>query len=336
MGLFADAADLPRGRWLPTRSPDYRSRARQGRGVQRGLLRTATGELRQAIADGNRYLAAVTATGADADEVVFLMGKAHQNAGRNKEAADLYRSYAKRSKNHDIESEGCVLLATVLLEDRTTSAAPTTRSGRRGRRSASSEGGARARRQISPRRTRATWRASASSRRFDKIEIAGDVKQLSARLKQKAELLKQAANVFLDCVSHGRRRVDDRRALPDRSHLRDVRQVAAQRAAAVESLRRRQRGVPTQIDEFVVPIEEQQPRGVRERLEEGGRVRHLQPAGPRRCAKRSGASTPSSIRRSKRSASKFARRRRRRCRRSSPPLGAAHLSAPKVAAGGKK
>jgi hypothetical protein len=39
--------------------------------------------------------------------------------------------------------------------------------------------------------------------RFDQIQIQGDVKQLSSRLKQKAELLKQAAAVFLDVVSLG-------------------------------------------------------------------------------------------------------------------------------------
>jgi hypothetical protein len=39
--------------------------------------------------------------------------------------------------------------------------------------------------------------------KFEQIQIAGDVKQLKARLKQKTELLKEAAKVFLDCVSMG-------------------------------------------------------------------------------------------------------------------------------------
>ena len=39
--------------------------------------------------------------------------------------------------------------------------------------------------------------------KFEQIQIQGDVKQLKARLKQKAELLKEAAKVFLDCVSMG-------------------------------------------------------------------------------------------------------------------------------------
>jgi hypothetical protein len=39
--------------------------------------------------------------------------------------------------------------------------------------------------------------------RFEQIQIQGDVKQLKARLKQKTDLLKDAAKVFLDCVSMG-------------------------------------------------------------------------------------------------------------------------------------
>ena len=38
---------------------------------------------------------------------------------------------------------------------------------------------------------------------FDAIKIEGDVKQLAKRLKEKADLLKQAAGVFLDVVSFG-------------------------------------------------------------------------------------------------------------------------------------
>ena len=39
--------------------------------------------------------------------------------------------------------------------------------------------------------------------KFEQITIQGDVKQLKARLKQKTELLKDAAKIFLDCVSMG-------------------------------------------------------------------------------------------------------------------------------------
>jgi len=39
--------------------------------------------------------------------------------------------------------------------------------------------------------------------KFEQIQIQGDVKQLKTRLKRKTELLKDAAKVFLDCVSMG-------------------------------------------------------------------------------------------------------------------------------------
>src|SRR5690606_440989 len=64
----------------------------------------------KAIANGNRFLQKHGGA-SDADEVVFLMGKAHQSAGRHKEAADLYRRYVARSKNQDHRVQGYVLLA---------------------------------------------------------------------------------------------------------------------------------------------------------------------------------------------------------------------------------
>jgi hypothetical protein len=92
--------------------------------------------------------------------------------------------------------------------------------------------------------------------RFDAIQISGDVKQLSGRLKQKATLLSDAAKVFLDVVSLGvaewttaalyqigRTYESFAKALrdsPPPSGLSDADKEAYQ----------------TQIDEFVVPIEE--------------------------------------------------------------------------------
>ena len=92
--------------------------------------------------------------------------------------------------------------------------------------------------------------------RFDKIKIEGDVKQLSGRLKQKAELLKAASALFLDVVSLGvaewttaalyqigRTYETFSKSLkesPPPSGLSDADKEAYQ----------------TQIDEFAVPIEE--------------------------------------------------------------------------------
>src|SRR5262249_33752157 len=79
------------------------------------VLRVATGEQDKAIANGNRFLSQ-HGSSSDADEVVFQMGKAHQNAGRNKEAADLYRKYVSRSKHQDHRVQGYVVLAQALLK----------------------------------------------------------------------------------------------------------------------------------------------------------------------------------------------------------------------------
>jgi hypothetical protein len=92
--------------------------------------------------------------------------------------------------------------------------------------------------------------------KFDKIQIQGDVKQLSKRLKEKADLLKQASAVFLDTVSLGvaewttaslyqigRTYESFAKAMKDApppSGLSDADKDAYQQ----------------QIDEFVVPIEE--------------------------------------------------------------------------------
>jgi len=164
------------------------------------VLRVATGEHDKAIANGNRYLQQY-GTSSDSDEVVFQMGKAHQNAGRNKEAADLYRRYVARSKNQDHRVQGFVLLALALVKtgddrgaDEALKSAVDIGKHRRGDLGPDGKYAAARARYLEGERILA---------RFEKIEIQGDVKQLSTRLKQKAELLKQASNVFLDVVSLG-------------------------------------------------------------------------------------------------------------------------------------
>lgn len=217
------------------------------------VLRVATGENDKAVANGNRYLQ-LYGTSSDADDVVFQMGKAHQNAGRNKEAADLYRRYVARSKNQDTRVQGYVLLASALIKtgdergvgDALKSAVEI---GRKHRGELGPEGkyAAAHARYMEGERVLA---------RFDKIEIQGDVKQLSNRLKQKAELLKDASNVFLDVVSLGvaewttaalyqigrtyEQFAKAMRDAPPPSGLSDADKEQYQ----------------TQIDEFVVPIEE--------------------------------------------------------------------------------
>lgn len=248
MGLFADAADFHEA---VTGFPKYEHA--KDAAFNAVVLRVATGEHDKAIASGNRYLAAYGSSN-DADEVVFQMGKAHQNAGRNKEAADLYRRYLSRAKNQDHRAQGYVLLAEALIKtgdskgvDEALRTAVDIGRHRKGELGPDGRYAAAHARYMEGERVLA---------RFDAIQITGDVKQLSARLKQKAELLKQASTVFLDVVSLGvaewttaalyqigRTYENFAKALresPPPSNLSDADKEQYQ----------------TQIDEFVVPIEE--------------------------------------------------------------------------------
>jgi TolA-binding protein len=256
MGLFAESADFHEAiAGLADRDhPNYQKYEHAKDAAYNAVvLRVATGEHDKAIANGNRFLTQYGTSG-DADEVVFQMGKAHQNAGRNKEAADLYRRYLARSKNQDHRVQGWVLLATALAKtgddrgaDDALKAAVDIGKHRKGDLGPEGKFAAAHARYMEGERI---------LERFDKIQIAGDVKQLSGRLKQKAELLKQASALFLDVVSLGvaewttaalyqigRTYETFSKSLKDApppSGLSDADKEAYQ----------------TQIDEFVVPIEE--------------------------------------------------------------------------------
>ncbi|HVH43704.1 MAG TPA: tetratricopeptide repeat protein [Labilithrix sp.] len=217
------------------------------------VLRVATGEHDKAIANGNRFLAQ-HGSSSDADEVVFQMGKAHQNAGRNKEAADLYRRYVARSKNQDHRVQGFVLLALALVKNGEEKAAD------EALRTAVDIGKHR-KGELGPDGKYAAARARYMEgervlARFDAIQISGDVKQLSQRLKQKSELLKQASTVFLDVVSLGVAEWTTA-ALYQIGRTYEAFAKALRDSPAPSNLSDADKEqYQTQIDEFVVPIEE--------------------------------------------------------------------------------
>jgi tetratricopeptide (TPR) repeat protein len=203
MGLFAEAADIAEqmANLGDREHPNYaRFEHEKDAAYNAVILREAQGEHDRAVIDGNKFLAAY-GTSAEADEVVFQMGHAHQNAGRAKDAAELYKRYITRAKNLDHRAQGLVLLAQaqsktgddrgagVSLDEAVTL-------GKRRSHELGAEG----------KYAAAHARYMEGERilsRFEAIAIQGDVKQLKARLKQKTELLKDAAKVFLDCVSMG-------------------------------------------------------------------------------------------------------------------------------------
>ncbi len=165
------------------------------------ILRVASGDHDKAIAAGNKFLA-LYPNAAEADEVVFQMGRAHQDSGRNKDAADLYKRYlARGSKNQDHRVQGYVLLAKAQIKEGDAKGAEDSLAN-------AARTGKQLKTQLGPdgKFAAAQARYMQGERvlaKFEAIKIEGDVKQLGKRLKEKAELLKQAATVFLDVVSFG-------------------------------------------------------------------------------------------------------------------------------------
>ena len=92
--------------------------------------------------------------------------------------------------------------------------------------------------------------------RFEQIQIQGDIKQLSLRLKQKAELLKQASTVFLDTVPLGVAEWSTA-ALYQIGHTYEAFAKALRDAPPPQNLAEPEKEqYQQQIDEFIVPIEE--------------------------------------------------------------------------------
>jgi tetratricopeptide (TPR) repeat protein len=203
MGLFGEAADIAEQMAAlgDQAHPNYQKFEHEKDAAYNAvILRQASGENERAVADGNRFLASYGTT-PEADEVVFQMGRAHQNAGRAKDAAELYKRFLSRARNLDHRAQGLVLLAQaqVKIGDEHGAAASLEEAvnlGKHQGRSLTADG----------KYAAAHARYMQGERilaKFEQVLIQGDVKQLKARLKQKADLLKEAAKTFLDCVSMG-------------------------------------------------------------------------------------------------------------------------------------
>ncbi|HEY6557761.1 MAG TPA: tetratricopeptide repeat protein [Polyangiaceae bacterium] len=164
------------------------------------LLRTTVGEHAKAIESGNKYKRHY-ARDAAADEVTFLMGKAHEKAEKWQDAERLYESYAKSARSASAQIEALVRLATVRIKrnDERGAAAALDRSLsvyklNRGQLDNDGKYFAAKARYMQGERILA---------QFSKVKIEGEVKQLKQRLKQKSELLKRAADTFLSTAEMG-------------------------------------------------------------------------------------------------------------------------------------
>jgi tetratricopeptide (TPR) repeat protein len=203
MGIFGDAADIAE-RMAALADRDHPNYAKfeheKDAAFNAVVLREATGDHARAIADGNRFLAAY-ATAPEADDVVFEIGRAEQHAGHAKGAAELYQRYVARAKSVDHRVQALVLLAEVLLSagDEHAAGAALEQAvalGKQHPRDLGAEG------KLAAAHAR-YMQGERVLAKFERIQIQGDVKQLKARLRQKTELLKESAKVFLDCVSLG-------------------------------------------------------------------------------------------------------------------------------------
>jgi outer membrane protein assembly factor BamD (BamD/ComL family) len=162
------------------------------------LLRATVGEHDKAIDSGEKFKRLYPKDELG-DEVTFLMGKAHEKAGKLKEAETLYDRYSRSARSVDAQVEALVRLAAVRKADERGAAGALDRAvqiyGQR-----KNQLGARGKYWAAKARY---LQGEAILVRYEAVKIEGDVKQLKARLKQKSDLLKKAADTFLDTAEMG-------------------------------------------------------------------------------------------------------------------------------------
>lgn len=255
MGLFGEAAEFAEA--FATNNdrehPNYQKfEHTKDAAYNAVVLRVATGEHDKAVLDGQKFVAAFGTT-PEADEVFFLMARAHQNAGRYKDAIELYRRYVPRAKP-DKRVQAFVFMAIAQMKEKDDRGADDSLRQ-------AVDIGKRYGAQLPPEAKYAAARARYMEGervlvRFEAVTIQGDVKQLSQRLKQKAELLKEAAKVFLDCVSMGVAEWTTA-ALYQIGRTYELFAKSLRESPAPSGLGDADKqAYQSQIEEFVVPIEE--------------------------------------------------------------------------------
>ena len=194
VGLFSKAADYD-----ATIADNWpKSEHHKDAAYNAVLLRTTVGEHDKAIDSGQKFRKFYPRDDS-ADEVVFLMGKAHEKAGKKKEAEQLYDQYSKNARSVNGQIEALVRLATVKTDDERGAAAALDRAIHvytQQKNKLSDRGkyyAAKAR----------YMQGEAILVKYEAVKIEGDVKQLKERLKKKSELLKKAAETFLGTAEMG-------------------------------------------------------------------------------------------------------------------------------------
>jgi tetratricopeptide (TPR) repeat protein len=215
------------------------------------LLRTTVGEHDKAIESGQTFRKYYPRDDS-ADEVIFLMGKAHEKAGKKKEAEALYEQYSKNARSVNGQIEALVRLAAVKANDERGAAAALDRAihiHTQKKKELSDRGkyyAAKAR----------YMQGEAVLAKYEGVKIEGDVKQLKQRLKQKSELLKKAAETFLATAEMGVAEWTTA-ALYQIGFTYESFSKALLGSPPPDKLSEQEKEIYKQsIDEFVVPIEE--------------------------------------------------------------------------------
>ncbi|MEO8905284.1 MAG: tetratricopeptide repeat protein [Polyangiaceae bacterium] len=247
VGLFSKAAD-----YHATITDNWpKSEHHKDAAYNAVLLRTTVGEHDKAIDSGNKFRKYYPRD-ESADEVIFLMGKAHEKAGKKKDAEALYDQYSKNARSVNGQIEALVRLATVKSDDEKGAAAALDRAlhvytGSKNRLNDRGKYYAAKARYM---------QGAAVLAKYEAVKIEGDVKQLKQRLKQKSELLKKAAETFLGTAEMGVAEWTTA-ALYQIGNTYESFSTALRTSPPPANLNADEKEQYSQsIDEFVVPIEE--------------------------------------------------------------------------------
>jgi tetratricopeptide (TPR) repeat protein len=217
------------------------------------LLYATLGQRERAVATGESFQRRYAGEPA-ADEATFLMGKAHEQAEDWRAAERLYARYAGSAKLPSRRIEALVRLAVARVElgdepgarEALDRAVKEHKSHQRALDDRGRHFGARA----------FFMQAQRILAEFEQIKIEGDVKQLSGRLKRKADLLKRASSALLDTAKLGVAEWTTA-SLYQVGSIYESFAKAMVNSPAPQSLTPEQaEQYRMQIDEFVVPIEE--------------------------------------------------------------------------------
>ncbi|MFI5302090.1 MAG: tol-pal system YbgF family protein, partial [Polyangiales bacterium] len=165
------------------------------------VARTALGDYDRAVKDAGDYLRLYgSASADDADEVTFLLGKAHERAKHFSDAEKLYSGYSSRAKNLDHKIEALVRLALVRVELKD-------RAGADRALESAVKLGHEHQKSLKEGKTHAAHARYLQGEQivgqYDAVTLDASGNELKKRLDKKKELLKRAAGIFADCAKMG-------------------------------------------------------------------------------------------------------------------------------------